>query len=131
MKKPLLCLIAALSSPNAMAEWLHAGETTDFKVSVHVTTYRKVGNKAKMWDLTDFKRGQESKGLTNYYWSSKGLSEYDCEEMQARTLAFSWFSEPGGAGSILHSDSQPSVWKPVSPDSIGYALWKIACGMLN
>ena len=120
----------SLVNASAMAEWIFVDENTTFKAYVQAETLHKVGNKAKMWDLMDFKIGQESTTVSNNYRSSKTQYEYDCTEVKSRLLAHSQFSDSGGTGSVLHShsDSQPRDWNPVIPDSIGHTLWQIACG---
>ena len=120
----------SLVNASAMAEWIFVDENTTFKAYVQAETLHKAGNKAKMWDLMDFKTGQESTTVSNNYRSSKTQYEYDCREVKSRLLAHSQFSDSGGTGSVLHShsDSQPRDWNPVIPDSIGHTLWQIACG---
>jgi hypothetical protein len=80
-----------------------------------------------MWELRDFKAVQTS-NAGKLFWSVKSQYEYDCAEEQRRFLAFAYFSEPMGKGTVVHTDSDPDKWQPVYPGSVGQILWKRACG---
>lgn len=113
---------------SAMAEWTFAGKNDEFDIYFHAATLRKLNNKVKMWELVDYKSGRENASSKKLYWSAKSQFEYDCVEVQSRMLTLSQFAEPKGRGNVVYSDSSASEWEPIAPDSIGYALWKLACG---
>jgi hypothetical protein len=79
-----------------------------------------------MWDLKDYKTVQNYSG--DSYLSDKGQMEYDCKEEKVRMLAISALSGQMGKGKAVYNNSDTSKWSPISPGSVGEALWKIACG---
>jgi hypothetical protein len=131
MKKILAILLLTITSIDVFAELMQVGENKDLTLYVYPTTIRATGAKVKMWDMTEFKRGMESHAASGYYWSSKSLVEYNCEEEESRILTFSHFSEPKGQGRVLYSLEEPGKWKPIMPESMGQTLWKIACDKLQ
>ncbi len=126
MKKLLLTLMLTLVSTSALAKWTVVGEVVQYTQYVDFATIRKSENKVKMWSLRDIKTVQKVAG--SRYSSLKRLREYDCKKEQTRQLAFTWFSGNMGNGLVVYSQSDPSKWRPVGPDSIEKTLWKIACG---
>ena len=127
MKRLLLGLMLLVTAGAASAEWTRAGDTDDYIQYVDVATIRRNGNLVKMWDLKDYLTVQKS--ATGFsYLSDKAQQEYDCKEEKARTLAYLWFSGQIGNGNVVYSNTNPGEWRPISPESIGEILWKIACG---
>lgn len=128
MKKLLLTLILALVNTTVMAEWARVpgGEDAAFVVYTDSTTIRKAGNRVKMWDLRDYyKTAQKITGVK--YLSTKNHTEYDCKEEQVRVLSAVLYSGKMGSGKAVKEFSDPDKWRPVPPDSLKAALWKIAC----
>jgi hypothetical protein len=124
--KYLLVLVILVASP-AYAEWTPISSNDEFTTYVDGATIRRNGNLAKMWPLIDYKTVKKS----NYdsYLSSKMQMEYDCKEEKSRMLALSWFSGQMGNGTVVYNNGAvEGKWSPISPDSIGEELWKIACG---
>ena len=85
-----------------------------------------------MWDLTDYKIVRNSDfAIGNSYLSGKTQQEYDCKEEKVRRLAYLWFDGKMGRGKVVYSNGNvKDEWRPISPDSVSEALWKIACGKL-
>ena len=127
MKRLLLGLMVLMTAGTASAEWTQSGGNDQFIHYVDRATIRRNGNLVKMWDLADFKTVQKSAAGESYL-SNKIQTEYDCKEEKSRSLAFTWFSGKMGSGKVVYSDSFPGKWSPISPGSVGEALWKIACG---
>ena len=125
MKKLLVTLMLTLVSTSTMADWTAVSGDDEITGYADFTTIRKVGNKIKMWILSDYKTLEEVDG--DKFLSSKQLWEFDCKEEQQRIVANSTFSGNMGAGKVNYSTSDTGKWKPVAPGSIGKTYWKIAC----
>jgi hypothetical protein len=57
--------------------------------------------------------------------------EYDCETRQTRPVQYTEYSGRMGTGEKMFSYKLAAAvfkWITVKPDSVGEALWKIACG---
>ena len=127
MKRLLLITLLVLNSGPVYAEWVLTSGNDDAGLTVYVDpdTIRRKGNLVKMWQLYDYKTIQTVAG--DSLLSIKRYNEYDCTEERTRMLAYTWFSGNMGSGQVVHSDSDEDKWKPVVPDSVAEALWKIAC----
>jgi hypothetical protein len=127
MKKLIPMLLLVGVSTNVFTEWVWAWSADNFNSYVDFATIRKKGNKVKMWNLIDFKTAQT---VTEFrHLSQKTQTEYDCQEEQLRTVAFSWFSGNMGRGKAVYANSDTQQWSPVEPESINEKLFKIACGI--
>ena len=112
-----------------MAEWARVGESDKkggYTAYADRASIHKVGDKAKMWTLFDYKIVQKVSGVD--FLSEKIRREYDCKERQMRTLAFSLFGWNMERGELIRSYSQPQKWEAVQPGSINEIEWKVACG---
>lgn len=128
MKRLLITLILSGMSTPVLAEWTRVGESDNkggFIAYADLASIRKVGDRAKMWALFDYKIVQKVSGVE--FLSEKIRREYDCKEKQMRKLAFSLFSWNMEGGELIRSYSQPQKWETVPADSIDEAEWKIAC----
>ncbi len=130
MKKLLLTLMLAVMSSSAMAEWVEIGETDKETTEAYATTFyadpntiRKIGNRVKMWSLSDYKITSEEFGVT----SSKSQDEYDCKEKKQRVLFISFYSGHMGKGETVVIHNERGDWKPTSPGSANEAILKFAC----
>ncbi len=126
MSKTILLLLLMLASQSAMAAWTEIDDNSDFAVYVDFSTIRKFNNKARMWSMYDYKQAPASDGFV--YRSMKFQYEFDCQNNQARMLAFSMYSENMGEGDLLYSDSKVGKWDAVIPDSVYESRWKGICG---
>ena len=128
MKRLLLTLILSGMSTHTLAEWTKVGESNTkggFTAYADVASIRKVGDRAKMWALFDYKVVQKAAGVE--FLSEKIRREYVCKEKQMRKLAFSLFSWNMEGGELIRSYSQPQKWEVVPAKSLDEAEWKIAC----
>ena len=128
MKKLIITLTLFLISTETFAEWTKLGDSTDkggYTVYVDLKSIRKAENRVKLWILLDYQNEQRTLGAT--YLSEKVRREFDCEEEQMRTLAFSYFSWNMEKGDLVRSYSQPQKWEKIRPDSMDEAEWKLAC----
>ncbi len=125
----LLVLLAVASSMAVAVEWSHVVTSNDgTSIYVDSATILKKGNKAKMWELWDFKTPQTIAFSTDTFLSRVTQSEYDCEEDQFRFHFFKHHSENMGNGNIVFVSNTVSAWTPVVPGTIIESMWKVACG---
>ena len=129
MKKLLLTLALTFVSTSTLAEWTRVGESDKkggYTAYADLASARKVGDKAKMWALFDYKVVQKVSGVE--FLSEKIRREYDCKEKQMRVLAYSLLGWNMESGELIRSYSQPQKWEAVQPGSIDEMEWKVACG---
>jgi hypothetical protein len=117
-------------STNALAEWTWVGMSSDGDMTIYVDLQiiRKKENKVKMWHIFDFKTVQVLDDNTKYL-SSRGLNEYDCENITSKQITFDWFSGNMLNGSHLYEDrfkNQHTV-EEIPPGTMLEKLVKIAC----
>jgi hypothetical protein len=123
----LLITLLVLSSGPVYAEWVLVNGDDEAGLTVYVDpdTIGRKENLVTMLSLIDYRTIQIIAG--DSLLSIQRQNEYDCAESRTRMLAFTWFSGNMGSGQVVHSDSDEDKWKPVAPDSVAEALWKIAC----
>ena len=135
MKRIMLFFMAAIFSGSAVAEWTQLGDSTTkkgvantrgVKIFVHNEGIIKIGDRSIMWTLKDYQSAVKV-GRKNHS-SSKSLEEYDCKNMQYKTLSFYWYSKHKGKGDVVYTESPNSNMQPIIPNSFVHDAWKIACG---
>ena len=126
MKRLLLGLMLLVTAGGASAEWTRASENDEFILYTDRATIRRNGNLVKMWALADYPSTQTNHGYL--FLSVKEQKEYDCREEKLRKVAAASYSGSMGTGKVVLSTNVASSWEPIYPDSMGEAMWKIACG---
>ncbi len=81
-----------------------------------------------LWSLSDMTKPQQSEFDDRHYLSTATQAEFNCVTDQARLLAYRWYADNMGRGEVVHSDSDPTGWEPVEPQTLFEALRGIACG---
>ena len=128
IKKQFVVAIALLGFANfACAEWIKLGDSEDKSVTFYWnnTMMQRSGNMVKMWKLFDH-ASPTTVGTTTFL-SGKDFSEYDCSKNMFRYLTSSYYSKNMGGGAVVYSESTPSAWQNISPESITEAYLRIAC----
>ena len=128
MKKVLLSLSLTLISTAASAEWTRIGESDrkgGYALYAETASIRKAAGRAKMAILFDYQTLQKAAGAE--FLSEKVRREYECQEKQIRTLAYSLFSLHREHGDLIRSYNQPQKWETIKPDSLEEVEWKMAC----
>ncbi|MER0169111.1 MAG: hypothetical protein DU489_00560 [Nitrosomonas sp.] len=128
MRKVLFGLTLMFVSTGTMAEWTRISESDrkgDSVLYADSTSLRKAAGRAKMAILFDYPALQKAAGAE--FLSKKIRREYDCQEKQIRTLAYSLFSLNMEHGDLVRSYNQPQKWEIVKPDSPEEVEWKVAC----
>jgi len=128
-KRSLIGLMLMAVSAGAMAEWTKIGGTDDFDEYADLSTIRKSGNTAKMWELRDFKKAQTSTSNGKSYLSDMTRREYDCNEEKYNLLSLYQYSGNMRNGDIvLSGENSDSRWTSIPPGSMVETTFKIACG---
>lgn len=115
-----------MSSRPAYAEWMSLG-ASDSGTTVYAdsATMRREGDLVKMLVLFDFKTKQTKADVS--YLSAKAQMEYDCAEQRFEGHAVLYYSGNMGNGQLLDRSSGKGRRLRVSPGSLDYDLWKLAC----
>ncbi len=122
----VLVLVLALPAGTASAKRTLVHSEAAFDAYVDPDTIEHVGNVARMWVLHDY--NSRHVYLKWSYWSQRTLSEYDCRERRAQTLAYSFHAGQMGGGDVILNGALPAgLWAPVPPGSVVEKFWKIAC----
>ena len=129
MRKIAMALLLLVMSAGASAEWVKVASSDDGNITYYAdpATIRKVGDKVRVWTLTDYKTSNVAGG-DQQYLSTKVQEEFDCAKETARHLNLSAFSGNMGAGKEVGREKNPAKWHPVVHESIGEDVWKFACG---
>ncbi|MEE9223111.1 MAG: surface-adhesin E family protein [Nitrosomonadaceae bacterium] len=132
MHKAILIMLLVVVSSSAMADWVYVSEHTDnsgfspsYAVYADPDTIRKLGNKLKVWDLSDNKTAEIFLGKKSMSTSSQ--KEYNCEEEKMRLLHETAYSKNMGRGEVIKTVNNITEWMPLAPYSIGNDLLKYAC----
>lgn len=130
MKKLLLLLILSVMSSNAIAEWIEVDTSNRIGLTAYAdpATIIRSGNKVEMWVLYDYKTVQTN--ARKPYISIRGQWRYDCKEEKEQPVYEILLSENMGRGEVIgKAIYDASVkWMSVTPESVGMAFWKLACG---
>ena len=136
MSRIILFLIATIFSGSAVAEWTQigdydanisgAGKGRGVKTFVRADGIGKNGDRVVMWTLRDYAAPLKVEGKKQL--SSISLEEYDCKNIQYKTLVFYWYPQYKARGRAVYSDINHGDIQPIIPNSLVHDAWKIACG---
>lgn len=136
MKRLYLFLISVIFSSSAIAGWTQIGDETaktvgidtgrGVKTFVNKDDIDKSGNYVVMWTLRDYESPVKVNGKKQF--SSKSLEEYNCKDMEYKTLSFYWYAKHQASGAVVYSETFHGDMQPIIPNSIAHTAWKIACG---
>ncbi len=128
--------IAIFCSGSAIAEWTQIGDHIaktkgvdtgrGVKTFVMKDTIARNGDRVVMWTLRDYESPVKVENKKQF--SSMSLEEYDCENVEYKTLSFYWYSKQQAKGKTVYSDNSHGDMQPIIPDSLVHDAWKIACG---
>ena len=124
MKKLLLICGLLTSTVSFGANWVYvvsSSNNQDIYVDKDFYKYNSNLKTVDVWTKTTKKKLYEEA----YHTQSKALTRYSCENKSARTLAEVDYNE---SGESLRSSTKPaSDFSLIFPDSIGEAIWYVAC----
>ena len=121
----IICDATAESKPES--KWTKIGGGADFDNYADLSTIRKSGNTAKIWDLRNFKKAQTASNGKSYL-SFIARAEYDCNEEKYRLLSFYDYSGNMKNGDIVQQWEGEDKWSSIPPESISATELKVACG---
>ncbi|HTN94536.1 MAG TPA: surface-adhesin E family protein [Gallionella sp.] len=126
MRKTIFLLLVVNGTAIA-DEWVEVNRNVYAAGYANPASIVRDGNFAIMWTLVD------CKAMTHFiggypFMSIKSHEEFDCKERKLRTLVYSLHPGKMGEGKVIFSDSNPSQWAPVLPDSEMVDFLNIACG---
>ncbi len=132
MNRLILFFIAVIFSSSVIAEWTQIGDETvktvgidtgrGVKTFIRADILSKHGTRATMWTIRDYESPVTVENKKHF--SSMSLEEYDCKDMQYKTLTFYWYSKHQAKGDIVYSDNSHGDMQPIIPDSIAHTAWK-------
>ena len=106
----------------AKAEWEKLEETP---LAVIYIDHERVAKNAQFptaWSLSDFK-SKNQRGVL----STQVLNEFNCEEQQRRTLAFTSHKESMAGGKPIFKSLKAGNWHPISHDTVANKMMLLAC----
>lgn len=127
-----LVLILVLSVVNSIvaAEWTEIDTSNRVGLTAYAdpATIIRSGDKAEMWVLYDYETIQ--KNSRKSYMSIRGQWRYDCKEKKEQPVYEILLSENMGKGKVVRKAiyNTSVQWMSVTPESVGMAFWKLACG---
>lgn len=130
MHKIILIALLSMLSGHAMADWEEIDDSDTQTTYANLATIVKTGNIVQMWNMFDL-RTADTTSDGKPYMSMKLRNEYNCDDEQVRTLAFTFHSKNMGKGKVVASGSNPSDWKDIEPDTINALLLNAACEDAN
>ncbi|NOT66224.1 MAG: hypothetical protein HOP06_09410 [Methylotenera sp.] len=123
----IFTILLITMSSNAMAEWTRHSDGSEFTVYIELSTISKSGDLVKMWTLRDYKVSQNFNGRK--WLSIKTQQEFNCKNMQVRSVAAILHSNNMGKGSVVKNGAFTSNWDVINPDKLRlpYQLMDNAC----
>ena len=112
----------------AAVQWTLLGSSLangGMDVYVAPSSIRRLGDRARMLGLFDFKMRQSIAGKA--FLSARNDYEYDCARARQRMLTTTGFSGPMGKGAVVDSSENPLPWEPVGTSGVAFEHWQVAC----
>ena len=120
----VLCLMLALVSAPASAEWVKARENAQFVTYIDWDIVKE-GNVRRVWYLQDVKKRVSAE--IGGFLSAKSRWEFDCGLKKARVVELATFSGPMAKGKRLSQDNEADEWAAIPPDSDIELMSMLAC----
>ena len=136
MNRIIFVFLTLFLSGSVFAAWTQIGDETAKTVGIDtgrgVKTFvmkdgiDKDGRWVVMWTLRDYESPVKVNGKEQF--SSKSLVQYDCKDMEHKTLSFYWYSKHQAKGAVVYAEQYHGDLQPIIPGSLTHVAWKIACG---
>jgi len=118
-------LLLALACSPALAEWTSLGDVGNAELFVDPTTIVRSGDTATMWSIYALKEPATAGNST--YVSLKRQDEFDCKGARMRGVQIAAYAEPMADDKVVVDEKGTAGWAPVTPQSTGEKLLKVAC----
>ena len=125
LKRPSTTLLLALACAPALAEWTSLGDVGNAELFVDPATIVRNGDTATMWSIYALKAPATAGSAT--YVSLKRQDEFDCKGARMRGVQIAAYAEPMAGGKVVVDEKGTAGWAPVTPQSTGEKLLKVAC----
>ncbi len=126
MKKIVAAGLLAMACASASAAWKSINTNTEF--TQYINLDRLQGTKAttvKVRILTDYRIPKHTPSFI--FLSTVGQAEYNCKEMESRSVSTTGYVGNMGKGDVVYSDKRGMEWKPITPGSIDESALIAAC----
>ena len=120
--------VAAMDSGPTHQQWTLLGSSVangGMDVYVAPASIRRSGDRARMFDLFDFKTRQAFEGKP--FLSARNEFEYDCARSRQRMLGTTGYAGSMGHGAVVASSTGASPWEPVGTSGPNFDHWRVAC----
>lgn len=120
--------IAAVNPGPPQQQWTLLGSSVangGMDVYVAPASIRRSGDRARMYDLFDFKTPQAYEGKP--FLSARNEFEYDCARPRQRMLGTTGYAGPMGKGAVVASSDGVDPWQPVGTSGPNFEHWQVAC----
>jgi hypothetical protein len=120
--------VAAIDPGAAQLQWALLGSSVangGMDVYVAPASIRRSGDRARMYNLFDFKTRQAFEGKP--FLSARNEFEYDCARPRQRMLGTTGYAGPMGKGAVVASSDGASPWEPVGSSGPNFEHWQVAC----
>ena len=121
MRIPALILFALLAA-SARAELVPIGETEAAFNFIDAKAIEKSDHMRRVWLVLDLKQKKASGAA-----SVRALYDFDCEASRFTQLASLEFSDAGGAGALLRTQSRIKRWASIGPESAAEGVRRYVC----
>jgi len=116
----LFLLLFVVGSANA--EWEQLDENNQATIYFDPDRIQRNSGFPTLWQLSDLKSPTPNKVL-----SKLTLIEFNCDERQRRTIAFTSHREHMAGGKPIFKNLSAQPWHAVQPDSVIEKLMDLAC----
>jgi hypothetical protein len=126
MRKIVVAGLLAMACASASAEWKSIDANAEF--TQYINLDRLQGTKAttvKVGILTDYRIPKQTPSFK--FLSTVAQAEYNCKEMESRSVYTTGYVGNMGKGDVVYSDRRSMAWKPITPGSIDESALIAAC----
>ncbi len=120
--------VAAMEPGPTQQQWTLLGSSVangGMDVYVAPASVRRAGDRARMYNLFDFKTRQAYEGRP--FLSARNEFEYDCARPRQRMLGTTGYAGAMGKGTVVASSDGASPWEPVGTSGPNFEHWQVAC----
>ncbi len=119
----ILSLILLFALPlSTKAEWEKLEETPTAVIYIDHERIAKNAQFPTVWMLSDFKE-KNKRGVL----STQVLNEFNCEEKERRTIAFTSHKENMAGGKPIFKSLLAGKWHAIAEDSVAFKMMHMAC----
>lgn len=118
----LALILLAFLAASARAELVPVGETEAAFNFIDAKAIEKSEHMRRVWLVLDLKQKNASGAA-----SMRALYDFDCDASRFTQLASLEFSESGGTGALLRTQSRIKRWNSIAPESAAEGVRRYVC----